>query len=39
MLDFSRAALLKTAQGVTGIEEVSRFVPAIELDDDGDSLA
>jgi len=37
MLDFSRAALLKTAQGVTGVEEIGRLVPSIELDDYGDS--
>ncbi len=33
MLDFTRAALLKTAQGVTGVEEIGRLIPAIELDD------
>ena len=37
MLDFTRAALLKTAQGVTGVEEIGRLVPAIELDDYGAS--
>ncbi len=35
MLDFTRAALLKTAQGVTGVEEIGRLIPAIELDDYG----
>lgn len=33
MLDFTRAALLKTAQGITGVEEIGRLIPAIELDD------
>lgn len=35
MLDFSRAALLKTAQGITGVEEIGRLIPSIELDDYG----
>lgn len=35
MLDFSRAALLKTAQGVTGIEDIGRLIPAVELEDYG----
>ncbi len=35
MLDFTRAALLKTAQGITGVEEIGRLIPAIELDDYG----
>ncbi|MCA9132646.1 MAG: Flp pilus assembly complex ATPase component TadA, partial [Planctomycetales bacterium] len=33
MLDFNRAALLKTAQGITGVEEIGRLMPAVELDD------
>lgn len=33
MLDFSRAALLKTAQGITGVEEISLVVPTMELED------
>ncbi len=33
MLDFSRAALLKTAQGVTGVEEIGRLLPAVELEE------
>lgn len=39
MLDFSRAALLKTAQGVTGIEDIGRLIPAVELDDYGHETA
>ncbi len=39
MLDFSRAALLKAAQGVTGIEDIGRLIPAIELDDYGHETA
>lgn len=35
MLDFSRAALLKTAQGITGIEDIGRLIPAVELEDYG----
>ncbi len=31
MLDFSRAALLKVAQGQTGVEEMSRVIPTLEL--------
>ncbi len=33
MLDFSRSALLKTAQGITGVEDIGRLIPAVELDD------
>lgn len=33
MLDFGRAALLKTAQGITGIEEIGRVIPTVELDE------
>lgn len=33
MLDFSRAALLKTAQGVTGVEDIGRVVPNAEMTD------
>src|SRR5690606_35252939 len=33
MLDFSKAALLKVAQGVTGAEEMMRVIPAVELHD------
>lgn len=33
MIDFSRAALLKVAQGETGVEEMSRVIPTIELAD------
>ena len=33
MLDFSRAALLKVAQGVTDVEEMSRIIPTVELSD------
>ncbi len=33
MLDFSRAALLKTAQGITGIEDIGRLIPAVDLED------
>lgn len=39
MLDFSRAAMLKTAQGITGIEDIGRLIPAIELDDYGHDTA
>lgn len=39
MLDFSRAAMLKTAQGITGIEDIGRLIPAIELDDYGHETA
>jgi type II secretory ATPase GspE/PulE/Tfp pilus assembly ATPase PilB-like protein len=39
MLDFSRAALLKTAQGITGIEDIGRLIPAVELDDYGHATA
>lgn len=31
MLDFSRAALLKVAKGQTGVEEMSRVIPTLEL--------
>ncbi len=33
MLDFRRAALLKLAQGVISVEEMSRVIPAAEWDD------
>jgi type II secretory ATPase GspE/PulE/Tfp pilus assembly ATPase PilB-like protein len=33
MLDFSKAALLKVAQGLTGAEEMMRVIPAVELHD------
>ena len=33
MLDFSKAALLKVAQGITGAEEMMRVIPAVELHD------
>ncbi len=33
MLDFSRSALLKVAQGQTGVEEMSRVIPTVELAD------
>ncbi len=33
MLDFSQAALLKVAQGITGAEEMMRVIPAVELHD------
>lgn len=33
MLEFSRASLLKVAQGVTGVEEMSRAIPTVELAD------
>lgn len=33
MIDFSRAALLKVAQGVTDVEEMSRVIPTVELAD------
>jgi type II secretory ATPase GspE/PulE/Tfp pilus assembly ATPase PilB-like protein len=33
MIDFNRAALLKVAQGITGIEEMSRVIPTVELAD------
>ncbi|MCA9129187.1 MAG: type II/IV secretion system protein [Planctomycetales bacterium] len=31
MIDFTKAALLKVAQGVTGVEEMSRVIPTVEL--------
>lgn len=31
MLDFSQAALLKVAKGQTGVEEMSRVIPTLEL--------
>jgi general secretion pathway protein E len=36
MIDFRRAALLQTAKGVTGIEEIGRVVPAADLECDGE---
>jgi type II secretory ATPase GspE/PulE/Tfp pilus assembly ATPase PilB-like protein len=39
MLDFTRSAMLKTAQGITGIEDIGRLIPAVELDDYTNSLA